>query len=166
MKINPSFRFKFLLLFPLILLFAACATDPRQTAAADRTQALTAQDVADREQQRALDLQNKSATIQAEIDGQIVITHWASITVAFGLSFVLLALTGSFSYALFWSSRAWRTYINQRAIVQAARISMPKSGSFDYIFSPVGHNRYFFHDPNTGFSQVIRLNLPSEVHHE
>ena len=142
------------LILLLVIGLAACAPDPRNQADANRTEALTAQDVADRTQARAvaesqatLDLAQAQATSQARTQALTTLIYWAGIIGTIAACASLLAAGAGISWAAVGTGRS----VARLAEIRANLISLSaETRQYPLIMQYLGKGRYTLANPNTG----------------
>jgi hypothetical protein len=135
-------------------ILAACGTDPRNQADAERTQALTEQDTLDRAQARnqaaaagAINLQEKQALSAERIAAETRLIRWASIAGALAIAGAILATAAGVGWAAIGTGRA----AARLASIRAGLIPLAESTrQYPLILSYVGRGKYTLCNPNSG----------------
>jgi len=138
----------------LALLLAACAPDPRNQADANRTEALTVQDAADREQARKqaaalgdLELQQAQAVSGEVIAARARLIRWASYAGSVALAALILAAAAGLSWGAVGTGKAAARLVTVRANLIPLD---EQTRQYPLFLAYQGKGRYTLTNANTG----------------
>lgn len=130
-----------------LAILAGCTIDPRNQADADRTRALTEQDVLDRTQARGLQLEQAQALANEKAAAKVRLIRWASIAGSLALAGAILATAAGVSWAAIGSGRAAVRLANVKANLIPLN---EQTRQYPLFLQYLGGGRYTLANPNTG----------------